>query len=345
MKAFRIAIVGAGVWGDTHAAIYREHPMVDPVAICDKNEERARALAEKYGLKKVYTDVDDLLRDGEFEAVSIVTPDHLHADIAVKCANAKKHMLIEKPLATTREDVFRIVDAVRANGVRAMVDLHNRWSPPFAEAHRLIENGELGTLRNAYFRLNDIKWVATDMLPWASRSSILWFLGSHSFDTLQWLFHDRVKRVYTVSNRGVLDALNVPTEDVFLSTLEFENGGIAQMENGWITPNANPCVNDIKCNLCGDKAMIAIDASNHNLIQFYSDEKVMVPDIIVRNQIHGRVKGFAYESIRSFVDKLATGEPFTVSLEDAARTSLAILAIMESAKTRTPVEIDYGSLA
>ncbi len=345
MKTFRIAIVGAGVWGDTHAAIYREHPMVDPVAICDQNEERARSLAEKYGLSNVYTNVDDMLRDGGFEAVSIVTPDHLHADIAVKCAAAKKHMLIEKPLATTREDVFRIVDAVRQNGVRAMVDLHNRWSPPFAEASRLIQNGELGTLRNAYFRLNDIKWVATDMLPWAAKSSILWFLGSHSFDTLQWLFQDRVKRVYTVSSRGVLDDLNVPTEDVFLTTLEFEKGGIAQMENGWITPNANPCVNDIKCNLCGDKAMIAIDASNHNLIQFYSDQKVTVPDIIVRNQIHGRVKGFAYESIRSFVDKLASDEPFIVSLEDAARTSLAILAIMESAKTRMPVEIDYGTLA
>lgn len=345
MKTFRIAIVGAGVWGDTHAAIYREHPMVDPVAICDQNEERARMLAEKYGLSKVYTNVDDMLRDGGFEAVSIVTPDHLHADIAVKCAAAKKHMLIEKPLATTREDVFRIVDAVRQSGVRAMVDLHNRWSPPFAEASRLIKNGELGTLRSAYFRLNDVKWVATDMLPWAARSSILWFLGSHSFDTLQWLFRDRVRRVYTVSSRGVLDALNVPTEDVFLTTLEFENGGIAQMENGWITPNANPCVNDIKCSLCGDKAMIAIDASNHNLIQFYSDQKVSVPDIIVRNQIHGRVKGFAYESIRSFVDKLASDEPFIVSLEDAARTSLAILAIMESAKSRTPVEIDYGTLA
>lgn len=345
MKTFRIAIVGAGVWGDTHAAIYREHPMVDPVAICDQNEERARMLAEKYGLSKVYTNVDDMLRDGGFEAVSIVTPDHLHANIAVKCAAAKKHMLIEKPLATTREDVFRIVDAVRQSGVRAMVDLHNRWSPPFAEASRLIKNGELGTLRSAYFRLNDVKWVATDMLPWAARSSILWFLGSHSFDTLQWLFRDRVRRVYTVSSRGVLDALNVPTEDVFLTTLEFENGGIAQMENGWITPNANPCVNDIKCSLCGDKAMIAIDASNHNLIQFYSDQKVSVPDIIVRNQIHGRVKGFAYESIRSFVDKLASDEPFIVSLEDAARTSLAILAIMESAKSRTPVEIDYGTLA
>lgn len=344
MEKFRIAIVGAGVWGETHAAIYREHPMVDPVAICDKNEERARTLAEKYGLAKVYTNIDDMLSDGGFEAVSIVTPDHLHADIAVKCAVAGKHMLIEKPLATTREDVFRIVDAIKANGVRAMVDLHNRWSPPFAEARRMIENGELGTIRSAYFRLNDIKWVATDMLPWAARSSILWFLGSHSFDTLQWLYQDRVNRVYTVSNRGVLDDLGVQTEDVFLSTLEYEHGGIAQMENGWITPNANPCVNDIKCNLCGDAGMIAIDASNHNLIQYYSDNKVTVPDIVVRNQIHGRVKGFAYESIRSFVDKLATDEPFTVSLEDAARTSLGILAIIESAKTRTPVDVDYGSL-
>ena len=308
-------------------------------------ETEVKEPAADEGIQGVYDDYEKMFVECDCDAVAIVTPDFAHADIAVAAANAGKHILIEKPLATTRKDVFRILEACEANGVRGMVDLHNRWSPPFAEAHRLIEEGALGTLRNAYFRLNDIKWVATDMLPWAASSSILWFLGSHSFDTLQWLFHDRVKRVYTVSNRGVLDSLGVETEDTFLSTLEFEHGGIAQMENGWITPNANPCVNDIKCNLTGDKAMIAIDASNHNLIQFYSDDTVTVPDIIVRNRIHGRVKGFAYESIRSFVDKLATGEPFEVSLEDAARTSLAILAIMESAKTRMPVEIDYGPLA
>lgn len=344
MKNFRIAIVGAGVWGETHAGIYREHPNVEPVAICDKNIEKARALAEKYGIQRVFGSVEELLAYGDFEAVSIVTPDFLHADIAVKCAEAGKHMLIEKPLATTREDVFRILEAVNKHKVRAMVDLHNRFNPPFAEAKRLVDLGELGKLRSGYFRLNDIKWVATDMLSWSAQSSILWFLGSHSFDTLQWLFQDKATRVYAVSNRGVLDDLGVDTDDTFLSTIEFEHGGIAQMENGWITPNANPCVNDIKCNLTGDKGMVAIDASNHNLIQFYSDNTVTVPDIIVRNQIHGRVKGFAYESIRSFVDKLAAEEPFIVSLEDAARTSLAILAIMESAKTRMPVEIDYGPL-
>ena len=342
MKNIRIAIIGAGVWGETHAAIYREHPWADPVAVCDMKKERAEDIAERYGIGRVFTSVDDLLAWGEFDAVSIVTPDHLHVDIAVKCAEAKKHMLIEKPIATTREDTLRIVDAARKNGVRVMVDLHNRFSPPFAAAKQAVEEGRLGTLKTGYFRLNDIKWVATDMLSWSAQSSILWFLGSHSRDTLQWLFNDRVKRVYCVSTSGVLKEDGVDTVDSYLSTLEFEHGGIAQMENGWITPNANPFVNDIKCNLCGDKGMIAIDASNHNLIRLYTDTKAEVPDIIVRNKVFGQVKGFAYESIRSFADCLASGEPFHVSMEDAAKTTIALLAIIESSKTHMPVEIEYG---
>ena len=341
MRAVDIAIVGAGVWGETHAAIYQEHPMANPVAICDLNRERAQRIAEKYGIPRVYGDVNDMLADGGFSAVSIVTPDFLHADVAVACARAGKHMLIEKPLATTAEDVKRITAAAREAGVRVMVDLHNRWSPPFASAKATVEEGALGELRTAYFRLNDIKWVATDMLGWSASSSILWFLGSHSFDTLQWLFDDIVTRVYSVSTRGVLDALGVETVDSYLTTLEFSRGGIAQMENGWITPNANMGLNDIKCNLTGDKGMIAIDTTHHNMIQMFTDTSASVPDVLVRNRVHGRVKGFAYESIRSFVDCLAADAPFVVSLEDAARTTLAILAIMESAKTRMPVEVKY----
>ncbi len=345
MRNIHIAIVGAGVWGETHASIFREHPSATPVAVCDRDVARAKKLADAYGIQNVYGSVEEMLSADGFDAVSIVTPDHLHADIAVACANAGKHLLIEKPIATSVQDVHRIVNAARANNVRVMVDLHNRWSPPFAQAKAELTAGTLGALRSAYIRLNDTKWVATDMLPWAASSSILWFLGSHSLDTLQWLFDDIVARVYCVSSRGVLDALGVRTDDVFLTTLEFQNGGIAQMENGWITPNANPCVNDIKCTLTGDKGMVAIDASHHNLIQLVTDRAVTVPDILVRNRIHGYVKGFAYESIRSFVDCLISGRPFIVSMEDAARTSIAILSIMESAKTRTPVAVDYGDLA
>lgn len=338
-KKLNIAIVGAGTWGENHAEIYYAHPFVNVIAIADMNLERARLVAKRVRIPQVYSDYRKMIEESGCDAVAIVTPDFAHADIAVAAANCKKHILVEKPLATTEEDVHRIVRAVRENGVRAMVDLHNRWSPPFNAAHRLLEQGELGTLQSAYFRLNDVMWVATDMLPWAAKSSILWFLGSHSLDTLRWFFKDEVARVFSVSRTGVLSTKGVETEDLYQTTLEFRGGGVAQMENGWITPNANPCVNDIKFNALGSKGMISIDASNHNMVQFYSAEKTIVPDCLVQNSIFGKPKGFAFESIRAFVDCLLDGTEFPVSLEDAANVSLTILTIMKSAATRMPVEV------
>jgi predicted dehydrogenase len=338
----KMAIVGAGTWGENHARIYQAHPLAEPVAICDQNIAKARELAGRLGIEEVYQDYRDMLAHCSCDAVAIVTPDFAHADIAVAAAAAGKHLLIEKPLATTRADVFRILEALDKSCVRAMVDLHNRWNPPFNLARQALDDGELGTVYSAYFRLNDIKWVATDLLPWAARSSILWFLGSHSLDTLRWLFDSEVTRVYAVSRSGILKEAGVDTVDLYQSTLEFANGGIAQMENGWITPNGNPNVNDMKCTLLGTRGMITIDPSNHNLIQKYTETRVQVPDILVQHRVFGEPKGFAFESIRCFIDRLIDGRAFPVSIKDAANTSLAILAILESAEKRQPVDVNYG---
>jgi predicted dehydrogenase len=293
----KMAIVGAGTWGENHAKIYKAHPFCQVVAICDQKKDRSEALAAKMGIPQHYSDYEEMFRKSGCDAVAIVTPDFAHAPIAIKAAEYGKHILVEKPLATTREEVFSMREAFDKHRVRVMVDLHNRWSPAFNVAHQSIERGELGNLYSAYMRLNDIKWVATDLLPWAAKSSILWFLGSHSLDTLRWLFNDEVKRVYAVSREGILKGMGVDTVDTYQSTLEFRKGGIAQMENGWITPNANPCVNDIKFNILGDKGMISLDLSNHNLIQKYTDEKVTVPDVVVQHEVFGQPKGFAFESI------------------------------------------------
>ncbi|MDR1824157.1 MAG: Gfo/Idh/MocA family oxidoreductase [Bifidobacteriaceae bacterium] len=337
----RIGIVGAGTWGETHARIYQAHPAADPVAVCDQDPARARLMAEKLGIGAWYGSYEEMLARAGLDAVAIVTPDFAHADIAVAAARAGKHLLVEKPLATTRDDVRRIVDAVTGAGVRAMVDLHNRFSPPFNAAHQAIADGELGQVQNLYMRLNDAKWVATDMLPWAAQSSILWFLGSHSVDTLRWMAGSEVTRVYSVSRAGLLRSMGVDTVDTYLTTLEFADGTIAQMENGWINPNAMPCVNDIKFTALGSLGQINIDASSHNLIQQYTDTAVTVPDVLVKGLVFGYPAGFAYQSIRSFVDCLASGADFKVSLNDAARVSLIVLAIMESAARREPVEVRY----
>jgi predicted dehydrogenase len=337
----KMAIVGAGIWGENHAKIYQAHPFCQVAAVCDRDRGKAEALAAKIGIDRYYDDYREMFKTSGCDAAAIVTPDFAHAEAAICAAEHKKHILVEKPLATTRDEVFAMREAFAKNGVRVMVDLHNRWSPPFNVAHQSLERGELGKPYSAYMRLNDIKWVATDMLPWAASSSILWFLGSHSVDTLRWFFSDEVARVYAVSRKGLLASLGVDTVDTYLTTLEFKNGGIAQMENGWITPNANPCVNDIKFNILGDRGMISLDLSSHNLIQKYTDEKVQVPDVLVQHSIFGYPRGFAFESIRSFVDCILSGEEFRVSVEDAANTSLVILSIMESARTGQPLEVAY----
>ncbi|MDR2136560.1 MAG: Gfo/Idh/MocA family oxidoreductase [Treponema sp.] len=337
----KMAVVGAGTWGENHIKIYQAHPFCEVAAVCDRDRGKAAALAAKMGVGRYYDDYREMFKTSGCDAVAIVTPDFAHAEAAICAAEYKKHILVEKPLATTREDVFAMREAFEKNGVRVMVDLHNRWSPPFNVAHQSLERGELGKPYSAYMRLNDIKWVATDLLPWAASSSILWFLGSHSVDTLRWFFGDEVARVYAVSRRGLLASLGVDAADTYLTTLEFKNGGIAQMENGWITPNANPCVNDIKFSILGSRGMISLDLSSHNLIQKYTDEKVQVPDVLVQHSVFGYPRGFAFESIRSFVDCILSGEEFRVSVEDAARASLVILSIMESAETGRPVEVAY----
>ena len=110
-----MAIVGAGIWGVNHARIYQSHPFCEVVALCDMNLERANQIAAEMGIPQVYQDYNECFEKSGCDAVAVVTPDHLHADVAVAAANHKKHVLIEKPLATTAEDVHRIVKAVREN--------------------------------------------------------------------------------------------------------------------------------------------------------------------------------------------------------------------------------------
>ncbi len=343
MEQIKMAIIGAGTWGATHAAIYSEYPVVKLTGVCDVNREKALRLAAQYGIPEehVYTDHREMIRRCPFDAVAVVTPDFLHRDFAVDCALAGKHLLIEKPLATTRRDVEDIMNAVERTGVRLMVDLHNRFSPPFAVAHASLEAGEIGDPYSAYFRLNDAKWVATDMLPWAAQSSILWFLGSHSVDTLRWFFSDEVDTVYCVSRRGILASMGVDTDDIFQTILQFRHGGIATMENGWITPNTHPCVNDIKFNITGTRGMFNLDLSNNQMIERFTEQKSDRPDVLVNHFVHGRAMGFAYQSIRHFVDRLIDGKPFLLTPQDAANTSLVILAMMESAKRKEPVKVQY----
>jgi predicted dehydrogenase len=193
-----------GNWGELHARVYASTPGARLAAICDLNAERAREVSERLGSVPVYTDYREMLADPNVQAVSIVLPDMLHREAAIAAAQAGKHLLLEKPLATTEADCLAIIQAAEAAGVLLFVDFHNRWSPLFQALKQALDAGELGEPQYITYRLNDTIWVPTELLPWAGQSTVAWFLGSHSLDTLLWLLNarqgeDAIERLFCVS--------------------------------------------------------------------------------------------------------------------------------------------------
>jgi predicted dehydrogenase len=338
----RFGVIGAGLWGEAHAEVYATHPLAELAAVCDTDPARARRLAERWGARRVYESYEELVADPGVDAVAVATPDFAHRGPVVAAARAGKHVHSEKPLATSREDAEAIASAVRSSGVTYMVDFHARWNPPFAIARRNIEEGTLGKVMSAYFRLNDTVSVPTGMLSWAAKSSILWFLGSHTVDTLRFLLADEVERVYSVSRSEVLAGKGLDVPDLYQSILEFRSGVVASIENNWIVPNTNPAVNDFKVNILGSRGMINMDLTNNQLFERYLETSSDHPDCIVKPQVFDRHVGFAYESIRDFVECLALGKKVRATLDDGLAVTSVVLAIMESAATRTPVTVRYS---
>jgi len=331
------AVIGSGLWGSLHARVYSESPSARLVAVCDLNEARASQVAGQFGAD-AYSDLNKMLERDDIDAVSIVTPDFAHTDIALVAISAGKHVLVEKPLATTSQDCRRIISAAQAANVKLMVDFHNRWSPPFYSAKTTIDKGEIGPVRLIYYRLNDTIYVPTKMLSWANQSTVQWFIGSHSLDTVTWLVNDEVEHVYAVSRSIVLKEKGIDTPDFYEVTLEFKGGAVAVVENCWILPESIPNIIDLKCEIVGSEGALYVDGSSNRTIERYTGNG-WYPDVLVMPEIHGKQMGFAAESIRHFIDCVAEDKEPMVTGRDGLRVTALIEAIEKSASSGERVNV------
>jgi predicted dehydrogenase len=342
-------VIGTGVWGETHLKAYASAPRVRLVAACDKDEQCGRQRATQYGAESFTTDYRELLANPDIKAVSIVTPDFLHREIAVAAAEAGKHVLIEKPMATTVEDCQAMMAAATANGITLMVDFHNRFNPAFVALKQAIQAGQMGQPQMMSLRLNDTIYVPTGMLSWSAQSSVMWFLGSHSLDLVRWLFDDEVVRVYCVSRSRVLKERGLDTPDFFHTICELRGGGVAHVENCWIMSNAFPTVADLKCEFIGSEGTALFSVVKSDTVEFYSDHElrpfgstrgVMFPDTNVVMDIYGKPTGFGVESILHFADCIIEGKQPFITPADGLQNTRVILAALQSAQTGQPVGIE-----
>ncbi|MFM9108580.1 MAG: Gfo/Idh/MocA family protein [Chloroflexota bacterium] len=332
-------LVGAGMWGRTHALAYHTHPGARLMAVCDVDEARARALAAEFGIPRVYASAEDLAADPDIHAVSVATPDFAHVAPALAVIRERKPLLVEKPLATTVEDALAIAGAAEAAGILAMVDFHNRFNVQFDTAKKRIGDGPIGAVRHLYVRHNVTRAFPLDMLRWRDRSSALWFIGSHSADLARWLVGDEVAEVYAVSTRGILDAEGADTTDTWASTLRFRGGAVAVLENSWALPRNVPGWGDFRTEIIGEHGVNYTHLQAPEVNELYTEREHQRNDFLLQLDIQGRQFGFTLQSIQYFADcVIADRVPF-ISLRDGVQNTRILCALEESARAGRPVSL------
>jgi len=198
---------------------------IELVAIADLRADRAKEIAAEFGVGNAYSDYHDLLARREIEAVVVCLPNHLHHPVCMDAARAKKHILVEKPMAMDLQEAHQMIEEARAHEVTLMVGQSRRFSDAMKEIRERLD--EIGTP----FRI-DISFLVRFPQPptdwWKSSEKagglVILLQGSHSVDTILWLLNKIPSTVFSISRR---QNFLWEGEDEANIVLGFESGELA----------------------------------------------------------------------------------------------------------------------
>lgn len=143
----RVALLGVGAIAQVvHLPVLAQMGNVELTAVCDVDEPRARAIADRFGIPNVYRDDDIVFRSDDIDAIIICSPSHLHESQAIAGLQGGKHVLVEKPLALTPEAAQRVIDVAEKTDRTLMIAMNNRWRPDTMALRPFASNGELGDI-------------------------------------------------------------------------------------------------------------------------------------------------------------------------------------------------------
>lgn len=169
----KIAIVGCGLNSDYHISFAKAYPGAEIVGIVDKDENKAKACGERFGIKDVYSSISEMVKQAKPDVIHIVTPPQTHFAVAKEAIQAKCHVLIEKPLALNLQEATELYDFAEQQGVR-LCAMHNHFFDPcMAKAHDLVQEGQVGDIMNveSYYGINSYipalrDYPAPNVIPW-----------------------------------------------------------------------------------------------------------------------------------------------------------------------------------
>jgi predicted dehydrogenase len=294
-----IAVVGYGYWGPNIARNLSERPEFDLLGLCELDTERARSFSRRFPGVATHSELDAVLLDPMIEAVAVATPPRTHHALVRRALEAGKHVLVEKPLATTSAQAADLIAVAAARGLVLMPGHTFLYSPPVNKVRDLIRAGVLG---------DEIYFVTSSRMNLGvyQADGVICDLAPHDLSILLYWLERPIAHVAATACTVFQD--DVP-ETAFL-TVSFEGGPTANVQISWLAPRKV-------------RQMVVVGSSR--MVQYEdtaSDDTVRVYD---RGLDFSRPANYGeytltYRSGDMVAPRVEAAEPLSLELEDFART-------------------------
>lgn len=371
-KRLNIGMIGYGFMGRTHSNAYckvnnffdLEHKPVLKAA-CARNAERIQAFADTWGYESIETDWRALVAREDIDAVDICTPNNLHKEIALACAEAGKMILCEKPLSMNAAEGEEMCAAVEAAGVPNIVWYNYRRVPAVTLAKQLIDEGKLG--RIFHYRAQFLQdWTISTELPqggeglWrldasVAGSGVTGDLLAHCIDTAIWL-NGSIDSVSAMTETFIKERVHQDTGEVMPVTIDdactfmgrFSNGSLALFESTRYA-RGHKALYTLEIN--GEKGSLRWDLHDLHRLEYFDHgdagavrgwKSIHVTDSEHPYMSNWWVPGLqiGYEhtfvhQVADFLKSLETGEPAGPTFRDALETQKVCDAVLASANSNS----------
>jgi len=340
MKPLKIGVIGCGsIAKHRHIPEYMANEHAEIVAVCDVVKDRAEEMADQIGAK-AYTDYKDLLKDESIEAVSVCTPNALHAPISVDALKAGKHVLCEKPMATSTEEAEAMIVAANEAGRKLMIGHNQRFVPSHQKAKELISKGDAGKIysfRTAFGHGGPEGWSVDGKDSWFFKKEEAFIgamgdLGVHKTDLMRYILGEEFVEVGAFVETSSKE--NADVDDTAVCVLKTESGTIGTLAASWSYQKE-----DNSTVIYGEKAVLRLEEDPVNsLVVQYSTGEVVKYELggIQTNDDGGQS---ASGVIDRFVTSVVEDVPAAVPGEEAMKSLQVVLGALESSKTKQIIRL------
>lgn len=311
----------------SYATALKSLPEVELVGIADADLDRGRGAAERFATEHLADYRELLARD--IDAVIICSANADHAEHTVAAARAGKHVLVEKPIATTIPDARRMIETCREAGVQLQVAFPCRYHPAVTRVREMLDEGAVG-------RVIAIKGTNHGRMPGG------WFLDKaaagggavmdhtvHVVDLMRWFLGKEVVSVY--AEVGTLLHPGLEIDDAGLLSMELEGGIFVTLDTSWSRPKTFPTWGDVTMEIFGTAGVLSLDAFAQT-VTVYSDGD---------RQVEWENWGDDMDTalVRDFVEAVRTGQPVKITGEDGLRAMEVALAAYRASEQRRTVRL------